>query len=262
MTPHRLLLPVAILAAACGGEGPFSFTLWGEDFVEAGIPADEFDDGCTATYDRFVVVVSDRQVLDEGELVWESPEPRAYDLVLPGPTPMDQATLGTGTYTVVAATLAPAASPEAGLVGEADLADVAGHALRVSGTVTCGAASVDFDWAFDETASYRCDVAPLEIAEGIDAITELTIHGDHLFYGTLGEAEHDDGLLGQAIVDADTDADGIVTQAELEATPLAPLGYGTGSFSDVDDLWSYLAAQTLGVAHVDGENHCERLTAP
>ena len=47
-------IPWLTLLAACSS-GNWVATTWGEEYIEEGIPAAEFGDGCSAVYDRFEV---------------------------------------------------------------------------------------------------------------------------------------------------------------------------------------------------------------
>ena len=64
-------------------------------------------------------------------------------------------------------------------------------------------------------------------------------------------------VRGQAIADADADADGVVTLAELEAVPVATLGYQVGQYSEVTNLAQFVGFLTQTLGHVDGEGHCQ-----
>ena len=70
-------------AATEDGEGTARFSVWGEEYIEDSIPAEEFADGWTATFDRFLIVISDVRVRDDavgtgGELA----SSRLYNLKL------------------------------------------------------------------------------------------------------------------------------------------------------------------------------------
>lgn len=90
---------------------------------------------------------------------------------------------------------------------------------------------------------------------GGEAGTELTIHGDHLFYDGLEDP--DAGLQGQPIVAADADGNGVITQDELAAVDVAGLGYSVGQHSEVTDLDAFITFLTRTLGHVDGEGHCQ-----
>lgn len=235
---HRNLTgALALILVACGGTGDWTVATWGEDFIEEGIPASGFEDGCSVVFDRFSVDIQEAALLDGNGDTVASLTGERFDLVQPGPQ-----TVGS---TSVQATHFDTARFVVGGAG----------GVQAAGTLTCGADSVDFDWSFDETTTYLCEPDGLSIPSGGGASTELTIHGDHLFYDDL--ASDDAVLRGQAIVDADADGDGIVTQAELSAVPVAELGYGVGQYSEVSDLGAFVAFLTRTLGHVDGEGHCQ-----
>jgi hypothetical protein len=84
------------------------------------------------------------------------------------------------------------------------------------------------------------------------AIFQITVHADHLFYDSLVSEEPQ--LLFQPLADADADQDGDITTEELGATDIG--AYDPGN-EDLDDLWSFLMAQSRTLGHVDGEGHCQ-----
>ena len=46
----RFTLAAVLPLAACGGTATWAPETWGEDFIEAGLPAETFADGCSAEY--------------------------------------------------------------------------------------------------------------------------------------------------------------------------------------------------------------------
>lgn len=231
-----------LMMASCGG-GDWTLTTWGEDYIESGIPAAEFADGCETTFDRFEVALHDLALKDgDGADVAAIDGVFVVDVHQPGPHILGTAPVPRGSYFRVDARIAP----DAGL---------GGNSVSAAGTVTCGGASVGFDWAFDTDTLYKCEPDGLTLPAGGSAETQITVHGDHLFYDHL--TSEDASVRGQAIADADTDADGNVTRAELEAVSVADLGYGVGSFVDVTNLWQFVSELTRSLGHVDGEGHCE-----
>lgn len=249
-------LPVLALAA-CGGSGTWTMTTWGEAFIEEGMGPEVFADGCEAHFDRFLVVVSGRALVDDaGRVVAEIPGTHAYDLVRAGPHVMGAVEAPAGTWRGMTATLAPDPDALAGAASDDDLALLAdrGASIVVQGTLTCAETSVGLDWSFATATDYACDPENLVIASGGEAATELTIHGDHLFYDSL--VDPDAQVRGQAILDLDVGGDGVVDDADLAAGLVAPTGYTVGAFSDATDFGAYLAHATASVGHVDGEGHC------
>ena len=67
----------------------------------------------------------------------------------------------------------------------------------------------------------------------------------------------DGNALLRAVLDADADADGAVTLAELGAVDVAGLGYAVGQYSEVTTLADFVAFLTQTLGHVDGEGHCQ-----
>jgi hypothetical protein len=240
----RALLPALLGLAACGGEGTWEAEIWGEDYIEAGIPAEVFADGCAATFDRFDLRVAAAQI-EGGEA-----GPLAVDLTAPGPQPLASVEVPAGLYDEVQFTMAPGDAE--GGVG-AGLADL-GASLVVEGALSCPGGAVDFAWAFDTAVTWACAPDGLNIGKGGAGRSQLTVHGDHLFYNGLEDPEA--LVVGEAMVAADSDGDGDLTQVELQAAALAPLGYTVGSHGEVSDLWAFLEVQTRSLGHIDGEGHC------
>ena len=69
--------------------------------------------------------------------------------------------------------------------------------------------------------------------------------------------ENEDAVVrGLEIFGADADDDGAITQAELAAVQVAPLGFQVGQYADVTDLGAFVSHLTQTMGHVDGEGHC------
>ena len=162
-----------------------------------------------------------------------------FDVTDPGPQQLGTTSVGSTFYDSARFVIAPADSDSV-------------HAI---GSLTCGADTVTFDWSFDTATTYVCEPEDLNIPSGGEASTQLTIHGDHFFYDGL---EADDAVVrGQAIVDADANADGEVTLDELAEVDVASIGYAVGQYSDVTDLREFVTFLTRTLGHVDGEGHCQ-----
>jgi hypothetical protein len=228
------LLPIL---AACS-TGDWVVTTWGEEFIEDGIAAEEFEDGCSAVYDRFDVEFISAALLDPNNATIADVAVGRFALTDPGPQQLGTASVSAGTYERVFY----------------EIGSETGDAVSVAGTVTCGADTVSFDWSFDINNRYRC--LPLSVAVPADGevLTDLTIHGDHLFFDSL----EDEGavLRGQAVVDADADGDGTVSLSELAAVDISGLDYPLGLYTDITDLAGFITSQVEKVGHVDGEGHC------
>jgi hypothetical protein len=227
----------------CGGEGTWTVEIWGEDYIEVGIPADDFADGCSVVFDRFELAVAEVALLDgDGAVVAEVEAEPTYDVTIAGPTLVGEAPAAATHYDTVRFSTPPSDA-------------LGGASMEIEGTLTCGEEAVSFSWSFDTDTTYLCEPEELTIPAGGEDGSMLTIHGDHLFYDSLDNP--DAQLRGQAIVDADADLDGVVTQAELQAVGLASLGYDVGSWSEVTELEGFIAALTHTLGHIDGEGHCQ-----
>jgi len=233
--PARLW-PLTLLSAC--GPATWSVTIWGEDFIEREIPASAFDDDCSVAFDTFTVALDGATLLDGNGTAAGDALSGVFDLTEPGPQEVGTVVVPAGTYDTVRFVLA----------SDTDAT------LHTAGSLTCGDTAVTFDWSFPPTTTYDCEPAPLTPGKGTAAETELTIHGDHLFYDAL---EDPDALLrGRPILEADADADGQVTLAELARVTVAPLGHRVGRYSEVTDLAAFVTHLTQTVGHVDGEGHC------
>lgn len=256
MTRALLLAPLALLACG-GGEGTWETEIYGEPFIEEGIPADAFPvDGCSATFSKMLVVLSEAALVDgNGADDASLPTATVFDLVAPGPHLVSDMTATAQHFDSVRFVVAPAASMAAGNVTDADVTSMDGKSLHAVGELTCGGVSKAFDWTFDTSTTYSCEPEDLTIPNGGVDRTQLTIHGDHLFYDGL---ENEDAKVqGLAIHEADADNDGNITQAELAMVPVAPLGYQVGQFAEVTDLAAFISHLTTSMGHVDGEGHCD-----
>jgi hypothetical protein len=230
----KLLRPCISLAAvtccACaGGEGEVEVRIYGEAFIEEGIPAAELADGWEIGFDRFEVELRDVSVA--GVSV-ETPD--AFDLAEPSE----------GRGQLVGRAAAPA-----------DAHDDAAFTLvsvSIEGSAEQGGVTKTFAWTFDTAVAYSdCETETEVPRDGVGEL-QITVHADHLFYDSLVAEEP--ALRFDAIAAADTDNDGEVTMAELAATNIG--AYDPGNLA-IDDLWSFLAAQAQTMGHVDGEGHCE-----
>lgn len=236
LTSLILTLCVGALSA-CGdddkdenkGEGTVKVTVWGEDYIEKGIPADEMDDGWAVQFDKFVVTVSDVEV---GGVAIATPEP----LDIAGDSDGKGHALGEGTV--------PAGSHSA--------PSFAVKKINLAGKATLDGVTKRFDWTFDQSTHYaECETTTVVPADG-EATFQITLHADHLFGNSL--VSHDPEVLFQALADADSDENGEITRAELEAADIG--AYDPGNDSGIDNLWKFLVAQSQSLGHVDGEGHC------
>jgi hypothetical protein len=272
---RHALAPLAFLvpAVACAPtEGDLTFSTWGEEYIEKGIPASEFADGWGVTFDTFLVVLDGVEVSDGTSSQAKMPRPKLFNHVVPAPKPVFSAgKLPARAYTQVSFMITPVtADTELGQgATEADkaLMTKGGYSVYVAGKAQKGAEQKRFAWGFTtKTLFADCrveeagkEVLGVVVTSGGSLDAELTIHGDHLFYDDLQAP--DAKLRFQNLADADANKDGEVTLAELAAVKLARLPkengpYGTGSAADVTDLGAFVTGLTRTVGHFRGEGEC------
>ncbi|MEZ4382797.1 MAG: hypothetical protein R3A79_15785 [Nannocystaceae bacterium] len=248
---------VTFLLVACGGEGTFEARIYGEEFIEDGIPADVFVDGWAVTYDKFLVVVGDLTLLD-GEA--SIPGWHVVDLAnktMGAGQSLGEATIGAQTIDHFGYRIAPNDDAASTLVTAADVDLIRGHAIYVEGAATRGGEVITFAWAFDSDTLYSPCEIDTELAADGEASAQITIHADHLFYDDLDSSTPN--VAFDLIAASDANADGAVTQEELAAVDItAEARYQVGSH-DIKDLWSFIAYQATTVGHINGEGHCESL---
>ena len=271
----RTILFVSLpFVTACGsdelGSGSITSTVYGEEFIEEGIPSDVFADGWSVQFDKFLVSVGNPKT-KAGEGGAEVGDNGFYIVDLAQPSGGEGYELATydapgGLYDHYGYQLLPSATA-IGL--NADAADVtemtaSGYSIWVVGSATNGTDTVDFDWGFALKLTY----AHCEMNQSIDGNTlvmQSTIHADHLFYDDAVSEEPN--VAFQIVADADgadgTAPDGIVTLEELEATSiLAEERYQVGSNTTpdgdpIENLHQYIELQATTVGHINGEGHCE-----
>ena len=259
MNPRSTFVALALLPlVGCGGSGTWSVSTYGEPYIEEEIPASDFADGCSATFDTFQVMIAEASLLDgDGSAVASMPDAQVFDVAKAGPHEVASLDVPATFYDTARFRIGPASSAVGGNVDDSEAQAMvdAGTSMWATGTLTCGTETKTFDWSFSSDSLYDCEPEDLVIPNGGTDATELTVHGDHFFYDGL--ANEDAEVRGQAIFDADADANGAITQTELAAVPVAPLGYQVGPNSDVTDLGAFVERLTAALGHVDGEGHCQ-----
>jgi len=144
------------------------------------------------------------------------------------------------------------------LVGTADPAD--------PDRPCAAAAEITADWELAYPA--RADGCGTELETGLTvpsggtAAVKLTIHADHFFFTAFRHT----GVtrLVQHLVDADLDADGEVTIAELDQTPITVLSANVFDLStipgELNTLLDYVRWATITLPHYQGDGGCPERT--
>jgi hypothetical protein len=278
-------LAIAALAAGCGEGGPGSarFTTWGEPYIMDGIPPDPsgaggFVDGWTLRYDKFLVTFHGITVANDegqtaatmsGSLLVDNKRPGRKDLV----TFTD---LPSGAWNRVSYQI-KAAVADTGLVSaepaDRDMMAANGFAIYVSGAATKpdpGGQTITktFHWGFSTATQYSACQQAAESGQAIQGIvipsggtdvSELTTHGDHLYYDRL-MASPDPAIETSLRFDekaaADTDGDGEITRAELDAAPIDVRKYNPSGLPAAN-LGAFMTALARTVGHFRGEGECQ-----
>jgi hypothetical protein len=174
--------------------------------------------------------------------------------------------LDEGSYTLVSYETSPASEfTKVGKVTDADVTLMTANQYHayVEGTITDpNGATKTFKWGFSvPTLLDECEgeldgklTHGVVVTDGGEDAVELTIHGDHFFYDDLQSAEAE--VRAEAIFLADADMDGAVDLAELDATPLPAMRYGTGGASNVNDLGAFVRFLSRTLGHFRGEGEC------
>lgn len=267
-----------VIGTACSesedGKGTVTFTTWGEEYIEQEIPASEFADGWSVKFTKFLVVIGDVSVAEEGKAAAVTmPTPKLFDVHAPGQKPVVTFTdVPSKAYRHVSYAVVPgtAAVELGGGATEADkqLMVQNGYSIYFEATATKAATTKSMSWGFKTSTLYdRCkgEVSGKEtdgvvVTNGGTDAVELTIHGDHFFYDDLQAPEA--ALRFDSLAAADSDNDGKITPEELAAVDLADRTkitagpYGTGSASNINDLRAFVEALSRTVGHFRGEGEC------
>lgn len=207
--------------------------IYGEEFIEEGISAQDLQDGWSLHFDHFIV---DVQEITVAGVPFGDPAPLNIAVPTQGQGQvLSTAPVPTGSHT----------HSSFSIVG-----------LQVTGTARKDGVTKSFDWSFEQATHYNhCESTTLVVPVQDPAQRpkfEITVHADHLFYDSLVAEEP--RLLFQPLADADRNGDSIISKEELLVTDIG--GYDPGSAGGVDNLWAWLIAQSRTLGHVDGEGHC------
>lgn len=265
-----LLSTLTTLAIGCGSsDGTITSTVYGEAFIEDGIPASEVRDGWDVQFDTFLVSIGNVQA----QAGHDNPEVGLDGFYLVDLAPSSGGEgyeLGSfaapaGTYDHYGYMIRPDANATAVNVDAGAAAAMAqgGYAVWVQGRATKGGVTKTFDWPFALSMSHAHCEAGMAI-DGDAVVMQSTIHADHLLYDDAVSEEPE--LAFDLIAGADADNDGALAPAELAAVDIrSQVRYQVGSLRDPDgntvtNLWQYLEVQVGTLGHINGEGHCEDVT--
>jgi hypothetical protein len=217
-----LLLSACVYAAsACSssptaqGTGTEEFTTWGEDFIESGIPAGDgttgFVDGWSLKYDKFLVCHHNITIADgTGAVVAQQETPTFVDNTVVGEKELVTfPDLTAKAYTQVSYEIKPCTADAQVVAGDpADLAMMVqnGYSFYASGTAqkpdpndATQTITKTFHWGFITQTAYKDCHSALEngistegvvVTNGETDVSQLTTHGDHLYYDSLQSGDN------------------------------------------------------------------------
>jgi hypothetical protein len=267
-------VPVAVasLLAGCGdsGSGTAKFTTWGEAYIEDEIPAADFVDGWTIKYAKFLVAFHDIEVANtRGEVAATMSGSRLVDNVQPGRKDLVSfPNLKAEAWDSVGYQIKPPVADSellSATAADRDMMIAGGLSIYVEGSATKDAATKTFHWGFPISTQYSdCEQSEAEggrlgivVTNGGTDTSELTTHGDHLFYDRLQASSTTvvTSLRFDAMAAADTNGDNEVTMAELEAQTIDVTRYNPSPFN-VSTLGAFVTSLARTVGHFRGEGEC------
>lgn len=271
------LLPLMLACGADGGTGTASFTTWGEEYIEEEIPADPtgqdgFIDGWTVHYDKFLVAFHGITVADaSGEVAATMSGSKLVDNTKPGRKPLVAfPDIEAKHWDAVSYQIKPALADSelvSATVADRDLMVQNGYSIYVSGSATKAGVVKTFHWGFKTATQYRgCQQAEesgqptlgIVVTNGRDDTSELTTHGDHFFYDRLmasSDPAVKTSLRFNEKAAADTNDDGEITTAELDAQPIDVRLYDPSGL-DAPSLGAFMSSLARTVGHFRGEGEC------
>lgn len=260
-TSALVTLAGALAVAGCGeAPGTLEVRIYGEDFIEQGIPAAAFHDQWSVKFSRFLVAAGELTAARGTTAAMSDPGLRIFDLTRPSSGRghlVTTAAVDGGRYDRISYRIAPppaAARPGNATVADRDLLVARGCALLADGSATKQTITKRFAWCLPtKTRYHHCESTAL--VDGNTAAAQLTVHADHLFYDDLFAAEP--RVAFDLIALGDANDDGEVTEAELRAVDITrEERYQVGS-EKITNLWDFIAFLSATVGHIDGEGHCE-----
>jgi mono/diheme cytochrome c family protein len=242
----------AVLLLGCNAR--VDLAIYGEAFVEDGIPADQVADGWQIAFDEFLIAVTDVELAGEDAIALDGSW--VFDLTRPSRGrghALASIAAPNGRYSALGYRFAPATDDAEGNASPEQIARIAaaGASLLVAATATRGDDEVRLQWAFTLDQGHACDL-DLDVGPD-DASAEITVHADHLF---LDDPMLDPAIAFDLIASGDADGDGVVTTDELAAVDISGEARYQTANDDIDDLREYIGHLALTMGHVDGERGC------
>lgn len=258
------------------GKGTVTFTTWGEEYIEEGLPSSAFLDAWSVKYSKFLVVYNHVTIADDdGVVVAKLDHPLVFDMTQKAkgkPKTLASFELEAKAWPNVSYQVGPitndAEPGDLATAADVTLLQAEQASVHVEGTAASpSGVQKTFHWSFSPATLFEgChgtqdgkEVEGVLVTNGGTQEVELTVHGDHMFYDDLQSEEG--GPRFQAFADADANGDGEVTLAEMDQVRLYTIPaekgtYGTGALGNVDTLGQYVRTLARTIGHYRGEGSC------
>jgi|GEM_PF-6746019 len=225
----------ALLLVGCRGEGKWDVTASGGEFAESGMTSDDFVDSCAAGFGAVEVNYQSVELFDEdGETGGGIDVPSPLDLAGTGPHTVGLVDVLEGSYDTFKMKLGTGTTP----------------GVRLVGTLTCQAGTVDFDWSFDGPMAFTCDDASVDITNKGDDDTLFLVTPDAIFSPTASDV--DPARQGLHLLALDADHNGDLTLDELEAVT----GTEAGLTGVSADMRTHVTDRVRGMFVLDNGGTC------
>lgn len=291
IAPRTVLLALTFSTACAADTGDVNLVVQAEDTITEGLApgedTEDIADGWTVSFSRYLAAIghvhlrqsaADLEVVDEtitvvdlasvgedglrlasfediavgrwDDVAFETPAASATAVRDPGVSQadFDEMVAGGCTYLIEGALTSPTGQS---CVPGAECVDARSLSFRF-----CVPAATDFG-----PCSTPDGLPGLVVNAGLAATSAITIHGDHMFFSAFPTGDELIARRAQWLADCDTDGDGAITQAELEAADPASIfpapEYSlAGAPRAITSAWDFLIAQVKTQGHWNGEGEC------
>lgn len=271
------LLFAASTLFACSSEetGTATFTTWGEEYIEEGIPAGDggFVDGWSVKYQKFLVAFANIKVADaSGDVGGSVEQSFVVDNTQPGRKQLttfrdlEAKAWDRVSYQIKLpdkdAMLISATSKDLKILLDGE------YSIYIEATATKKDVTKTYALGFKTATQYlECqaeengkETLGIVVTNGSEDTSELTTHGDHFYYDRLqgsAGANIETSLRFDTIAKADDDGDGdgIITAEELEAEPLDVELYDPSGLP-ASNMLQFMSGLARTVGHFRGEGEC------
>lgn len=222
---------------------------------------DFYGDRWQLTYDKCLVSVGELSLAGAGTTpVHPPPDYQIFDMAQDTDRTgflVHAADVPIGSYDEIGYFIAPSPDPTRGHATAEDVARMrdGGYAIWLEGTAERDGVAKHFAWGFStRTGHTRCETGAVVAATGT-AAAAIFIQPDVLFAADLSYdwTSSDPVLTFDLVAAADTDDDGEITRAELEAMNIqGDPRYQLGDRTEITDLWSFLEQQATTIGRGAG----------